>query len=222
MKQIIKNPLFTFVLGAFLFSGVTYAATVLASNVTYDNANSGINANNVQDAIDSLYTKANNPTIPANYKELSTVTTATSDKILSGYTAYNNNGELLTGTNNQVAELQNQMNSLSTASTKFNFTVSSDLQPINLGFRPDYISCIVNYNDKTKYVALIYNKDVDSSNIFRIASEYASGANGGATAYSAVKASLNVFFTLNNNGVTCNLTSKNAWIGSKFYCVANK
>ena len=98
MKKIFNNPIFTFVLGAIIFgtTGVI-AATLMATNVSYSNTNSGINANNVQDAIDILYDKANNPIIPSNYKDLSTETTAISSEIVSGKTAYNSDGTLLTG-----------------------------------------------------------------------------------------------------------------------------
>ena len=97
MKRLFNNRLFIFMLGVIISGSSVYAATLLASNVSYDNTNSGISANNVQGAIDVLYNKANNPTIPSNYKDLSTVTTATSSDILLGKTAYNNLGEILIG-----------------------------------------------------------------------------------------------------------------------------
>ena len=132
MNKLLKNSLFTFILGAIIFgtTGVI-AATLLASNISYDNTSSGINANNVQDAISELYTKANtsydeyngsttytpnsntqtistnnklmksditiNP-IPSNYKVLNGTANVDESKILNGYTAFNNNGELITGT----------------------------------------------------------------------------------------------------------------------------
>ena len=60
MKKILNNKLFIFLLGVFLTSGLVYAGSILATNIEYDNTNSGINATNVQDAIDKLYSKANN------------------------------------------------------------------------------------------------------------------------------------------------------------------
>ena len=133
MKKIFKNSLFTFILGGILFSGVTYAATVLANSISYDNTNSGLSANNVQGAIDELYNKANtsydeysgtttytpststqtistnnklmksditiNP-IPSSYKNLSSNTTVNANNLANGVTAYNNNGQLITGTLN--------------------------------------------------------------------------------------------------------------------------
>ena len=93
-----KKFIFGFILGIVLSSSVIYAANIFANNVSYDNTNSGITSNNVQGAIDELYTKANNPSIPANYKELSVITSAVANDIVSGKTAYNSNGEFITGT----------------------------------------------------------------------------------------------------------------------------
>lgn len=98
MKRITKRDIFAFILGLILSGSVVYAATLIARDITYDNTKTNINADNVQDAIDELYVKANNPVIPPNYKELSTVTTAVANDIASGKTAYDNNGTLLTGT----------------------------------------------------------------------------------------------------------------------------
>ena len=61
MKDLIKNNI-KFILGAIaglLVSGVgVYALTVTATQITYDNTQSGIQATNVKDAIDKLYEKA--------------------------------------------------------------------------------------------------------------------------------------------------------------------
>ena len=57
IKKILKNNVFCFILGAFIFGviGVS-AATYFASNlVTYDNTESGLSSTNVQGAIDELY-----------------------------------------------------------------------------------------------------------------------------------------------------------------------
>ena len=99
MKKIFDNKLFIFFIGVILSSGITYAATLLADNVSYDNTDSGMNANNVQDAIDELYTKANQ-TIPDTYKDLSTPVTANSSDLLYGKTAYKQDGTIVTGTIN--------------------------------------------------------------------------------------------------------------------------
>ena len=62
MKKIIIG----LVLGIILSGTIAYAGTMLARDVDYDNTNSQLkdannqNVDNVQDAIDALYTKANN------------------------------------------------------------------------------------------------------------------------------------------------------------------
>ena len=111
MKKIFNNSLFTFILGLIISGGVCYAATMIASSITYDNTSSGLNVNNVQDAIDVLYNRASNPTIPDNYKELNSITTATADDILKNKTSYNSNGVLLTGTLNLTGTICSYVNS---------------------------------------------------------------------------------------------------------------
>ena len=64
MKKILKNKKFLlgFILGAFIFGTTTgvLAVTYYASkDVTYDNTESGMTSENVQDAIDELYNVAN-------------------------------------------------------------------------------------------------------------------------------------------------------------------
>ena len=65
MKKIIKNPIFTFILGALIFGGigVVSAYTILANDIRYTpkdttwKKSSGEDITNVQDAIDELYNK---------------------------------------------------------------------------------------------------------------------------------------------------------------------
>lgn len=85
-----KQNIFSFILGAIIFGGISaYAATILSSSsVSYSNTNSGLSSTNVQGAIDELYNKAKNPV---------TTATATKEQILSGQTAWVN-GEKITGT----------------------------------------------------------------------------------------------------------------------------
>ena len=56
MKKVIKNPLFTFILGI-LICGTTgvLASTLMASNISYTPKDSTWKVNNVEDAIDDLY-----------------------------------------------------------------------------------------------------------------------------------------------------------------------
>ena len=70
MKKIIKNPIFTFILGALIFGGIAgvSAYTLFANDIRYTPKDStwkksnGENITNVGDAIDELYTKANEET----------------------------------------------------------------------------------------------------------------------------------------------------------------
>ena len=56
MKKAIKNPILTFILGLIIASGITVlASTILARDISYKNTN-------VEDALDDLYAKANEPT----------------------------------------------------------------------------------------------------------------------------------------------------------------
>ena len=73
MKKVLKNPIFTFIIGAILFSGITLvvATTVSSHDVTYKNTT-------VEDAIDDLYTKAK-----PEYNGTTTITPTTSEQVLS-------------------------------------------------------------------------------------------------------------------------------------------
>ena len=59
MKNKIKI-LLAFILGICVTSGVVYAANLLASGVSYNNANSGLQATDVQGALDELNNKTTN------------------------------------------------------------------------------------------------------------------------------------------------------------------
>ena len=66
MKKVLKSRMFAFLIGAIIFGsiGVYAASEIFASSVTYSNTNSGLQneegnaVDNVQDAIDVLYKKA--------------------------------------------------------------------------------------------------------------------------------------------------------------------
>ena len=75
--------------GVLLCSGVVYAANLLASNIAYDNTNSGMKDSNnndvttVQGAIDVLYDKAENAGVPGDAIDFSTINTNTTKKVLA-------------------------------------------------------------------------------------------------------------------------------------------
>ena len=53
------------IVGAIIFGGGVYASTIGATNVSYSNASSGVDANEVQTAIDKLYKKAKESDVSA-------------------------------------------------------------------------------------------------------------------------------------------------------------
>ena len=57
IKKVLKNNVFCFILGAFIFGviGVSAATYFASSDVTYDNSESGLSSTDVQGAIDELY-----------------------------------------------------------------------------------------------------------------------------------------------------------------------
>ena len=62
MIKLIKSRLFAFVLGALIFGsiGVVSAYTIFANDIGYTPSDSTWKVDNVKDAIDELYTEANN------------------------------------------------------------------------------------------------------------------------------------------------------------------
>ena len=81
MKKIFKKSnIFSFLLGALIFSGITgvVAATMLANDVSYSPKDTTLKVDNVKDAIDDLYTKAK-----PEYTGITTVTPTTSSQLLS-------------------------------------------------------------------------------------------------------------------------------------------
>ena len=70
MKKVIikfkNNSLFTFILGMILCSGIVYAATYYAKDVTYTPGDKTWNVSNVNEAIDSLYDGFKNLNSPIN------------------------------------------------------------------------------------------------------------------------------------------------------------
>ena len=63
IKKILKNNIFCFILGAFIFGviGVSAATYFASSDVSYDNSESGLSSTDVQGAIDELYNVCKTP-----------------------------------------------------------------------------------------------------------------------------------------------------------------
>jgi hypothetical protein len=81
MKNKVKL-LLAFILGIAVTSGVVYASNLLASDVAYDNTQSGLTATNVQSALDELNTKANT-WIDPSYIDFGTLATNTAKTVLA-------------------------------------------------------------------------------------------------------------------------------------------
>lgn len=89
LKKFLKNNFKLFIgftLGSLLSGFTVYASTIYynGDNVGYDNTSSGMTSDNVQDALDELYSLRTG--------------TATAGKVLEGYTFSNENAIGLTGT----------------------------------------------------------------------------------------------------------------------------
>ena len=83
MKKTILTVLITAII---CITGTVIASNYLASEVVY-------NDTTVENALNELYT------VHETYKNLTSETTASSNDILNGKTAYNSSGELITGSN---------------------------------------------------------------------------------------------------------------------------
>ena len=87
--------------------------------------------------------------IPNTYKNLTTLTTATSSKILNGYTVYNSNGQLITGTASPEC-----------VSGSYTKTANNQVT-IDFGLVPSFY--IINISSHEGRVSIIYNKNEDSN-----------------------------------------------------------
>ena len=84
MKKFLTSRIFAFILGAIIFSGVTgvIAATIMAKDVSYTPKDTTWNVDNVEDAIDSLYTKANT-TITGLNSQISTLESQLNEPLIN-------------------------------------------------------------------------------------------------------------------------------------------
>ena len=87
MKKVLKSRLFVAIITAIIcITGTAYAATqILAGDIKYKNST-------VESALDDLYTTA------SDYVKLDNETTVSTANLLNGITAYDNLGNLITGT----------------------------------------------------------------------------------------------------------------------------
>ena len=115
MKKTILTVLISLTVG---ITGTVIASNYLASEIVY-------NDTTVENALNELYT------VHETYKNLTTDTTVASDKLLDGITAYNKNGELITGSLNVNNGFKGSL------SIPSNYAEST--YEYYLGFRPTFI-----------------------------------------------------------------------------------
>lgn len=224
-----KKVILAFILGV-LISGVSvYAATnYLASEIVYNNTTVENALNELYDLSNaSVYTGETNITpteadqtissngkrftsditigaIPNTYKNLTSNTTVDATKLLDGVTAYNSNGELVTG-------------SASTDCVRINKTFASnevekDIQLTS--FSPNYYYISGNLNG-TVY-EWVYNKNIETNYMYMVTYTLSSGAN-----LQVQKRSINDnHFMISNNSFTINFSS--SWSGKTVYFIICK
>ena len=140
MIRILKSRLFTFILGLVIassISGIVYALN--ATSVDYKNNK------NVSEAIDDLYNMA------STYKNLSIPTTVSANNLLDGETAYDNLGNLITGSlsldNSNTLRLINGTNTINVEEGKKYIIVLTITSYNNAeqNFKPSIVSgCTIN------------------------------------------------------------------------------
>lgn len=154
MKKIFrKSNIFAFVLGAIIFGGIVgvSAYTILANDIGYTPKDTTWEVDNVKDAIDDLYK------VSKDYVKLDEETTVSSSNLLNGITAYDNNGNLITG-------------AVSTDCVSGNFVWTQndkDNGRIVSNFAPNYFT-VYGYNPINKEFVFYYNRNVNSEKVFQL------------------------------------------------------
>ena len=223
--KILKNPLFTFILGVIITSGIVYAATkIQATEIEY--------APNitVKDKIDDLYTKVKpeytgsteiTPTtsnqvlntnnkilksnitvnkIPSTYKNLTTATTVTENDLLNGKTAYDNLGNLITG--NISTDCVSGTHVWTQSDTNNGFVVTN--------YVPKYFA-VTATNNNIRYI-WYYNQNVNSNAFYSINSSQ--DATLGTITFSSTSS-----FRINNS---LTLKWSASWAGKTLYYMVCK
>ena len=146
-----------FILGLIISGTGVYAATILYSGdqVGYDNTSSGMSATNVQDALDELYTKAQNVEVPIDPDTFTTNTAKTVYASSKGVCIKRNNKLNCFKINNRAEEQNHIQQVFSDIScTVSSSSVSCDASDLNCNIYlegdvrcldpSDYSRCIVN------------------------------------------------------------------------------
>ena len=138
MKKIMKKEvIISFIIGVILASSIAVYASINASEVDYKNNQK------VSDALDDLYNKV------STYKNLSTTTTVSPNSLLNGYTAYDNSGNLITGSIST--------NCITKTITSSEMITSNNTELIDFGFEPSYF--VVYILNTSNWVYDIYQYD---------------------------------------------------------------
>ena len=230
MKKILKDRIFQFIITAIIFTEIGVLATnsINATEVTYK----GETLDKTLDTLyqRSTYTEYSGLTtvtpttteqilstnnkllksditigaIPSSYKNLSTTTTVTANKLLSGETAYDNLGNLITGNGLECME----------ASTKFTEASTMATGQELVSFWPSHWAIFITHPTYDYTVLFYYNSELNPNYLYR----YASGSNSATTTptysdnYSLDKYKV-------NNKLSINSLS-NQWIGGDIYYIA--
>ena len=142
MKKILTSRIFLVVLTAIIVAtGSVYATIKIQANeIEYKDGT-------VEDALNDLYTKS------SAYKKIDVSTTASANDILIGKTAYDNLGNLITGT-------------VSTNCVTSYVTHNSNTQfNVDLGFIPTKFFASYHWNSENMNLYLVYDKAI-SNNIY--------------------------------------------------------
>ena len=162
--KVFKNPIFTFILGASLFSGVVYAITLSSEDISYDNSRSHLkdsnnnDVDNVKDAIDILYTKANNGSI--------SLVPSKEDYIFDGW--YDDNNNLISSDSSNIPDTLHAkwkwLNDCSETNKVISFDYTGENESIKL-------NCSGNYK--------LEAWGAKGGNAIKTATYYKKGGNGG-------------------------------------------
>ena len=191
VNMIIGDSMKKYILTILITAIICITGTVIASN--YLASEITYNDTTVENALNDLYTRT--------------------DATITGLNTQ------VTNLTNEKDELENQLNSLTTASKSFTFTSGTSPVTINLGFKAGYISCVANNIGASSeaMVTITYNKDFNSTKAIRV-SVTADSCNQNAT---SATTPISNWFTINDTSITWNIAQA-AWSGKTIYCTASK
>ena len=192
MKRILKKSnIFSFLLGAVIFGSIGVAAsTIFANDIGYTPKDTTWEVDNVKDAIDDLYK------VSKDYVKLDEETTVSSNNLLSGVTAYDNLGNLITGNVNTDCV---------SGSFKCSSCTTSSGQNIGISFEPKLIYIVS--NDFTKFIG--YNHNLNLTTAYYHTPTTTAGSD-----------SISAFFSFNNGLFIHGLG--NSWNNNDYQFVACK